>query len=180
MVITIDEKIQHARSLCEKGLWEEVLAYAQSWQAEFPDDAKACFYTGLGFAGLKQFRQAEDAYRAALKLDSHDLKAWNNLGGILFEYLRRPQEGVHCIEQSLKLNPDNKLGWANLAAMVGRLGQHEKAINYADRALALDPLLIEAHLYKAAAARALGKTEIVQEVCETLAKIEPDKFRRAR
>jgi superkiller protein 3 len=180
MVATTEEKIQHARALCEQGLWDEVLSYAQKWQVEFPEDSKAFFYAGLGFAGLRQFRQAEAAYRQALKLDDNDVKTWNNLGGILFEYLRRQQDGVHCIEQTLRLNPDNKLGWANLAAMVGRLGQHEKAIAYADRAIALDPHLIEAHLYKAAAARALGKTEIVQEVCETLGKIEPEKFRRAR
>jgi tetratricopeptide (TPR) repeat protein len=80
----------------------------------------------------------------------------------------------------LKLSPGNKLGWANLAAMVGRLGMHEKAITCAERAIALDPHLIEAHLYKAAAARALGKTEIVREVCETLATFEPEKFQRAR
>ena len=180
MVATTEDKIRHARTLCEQSLWDEVLAYAQKWQAETPEDAKAFFYAGLGHAGLGQYRLAETAYRQALKLDDTDAKTWNNLGGILFEYLRRQQDGVQCIEQTLKLNPDNKLGWANLAAMLGRMGQHEKAIGYADRAIALDPNLIEAYLYKASAARALGKSEIVQEVCEKLGKIEPEKFRRAR
>lgn len=179
MVIISEEKIRQARTLCEQGLWDEVLAYAEKWQAEYPEDPKALFYAGLGFTGLGQYRQAETAYRQALKIDDTDAKVWNNLGGILFEHLRRPQDGVHCIEQTLKLNPDNKLGWANLAAMVGRLGQHEQAMTCADRAIALDPHLIEAHLYKAAAARALGKTEIVREVCEILAAIDPKKFRRA-
>jgi tetratricopeptide (TPR) repeat protein len=179
MVIISEEKIRQARALCEQGLWDEVLAYAEKWQVECPEDHKALFYAGLGFTGLGQYRQAETAYRQALKIDDTDAKVWNNLGGILFEHLRRPQDGVHCIEQTLKLNPDNKLGWANLAAMVGRLGQHEQAMTCADRAIALDPHLIEAHLYKAAAARALGKTEIVREVCEILAAIDPKKFRRA-
>jgi tetratricopeptide (TPR) repeat protein len=180
MVIVSEEKIRHARSLCEKGLWDEVLAYAQQWQAECPEDHKAYFYAGLGHAGLGQYRLAETAYRQALKLNDTDAKAWNNLGGLLFEHLRRPQDGIRCIEKTLELNPDNKLGWANLAAMVGRLGLHEKAITYADRALALDPHLIEAHLYKAAAARALGKTEIVRQVCEILGTFELEKFQRAR
>ena len=171
MVITAEEKIRQARALCEQGLWDEVLAYAWKWQAECPDDPKALFYAGLGHAGMGQFHQAETAYRQALKLDDTDAKVCNNLG---------PQDVVHCIEQTLKLSPGNKLGWANLAAMVGRLGMHEKAITCAERAIALDPHLIEAHLYKAAAARALGKTEIVREVCETLATFEPEKFQRAR
>ena len=64
--------------------------------------------------------------------------------------------------------------------MVGRLGRHDRALEYADRALALDPELVEAHLHKGKAARALGKKEIVREVCAALAAIEPEKFCRAR
>ncbi len=45
-------------------------------------------------------------------------------------------------------------------------------------ALALDRKLVEAHLSRAAAARALGKMDIVQEVCHELATLEPETFRR--
>ena len=64
--------------------------------------------------------------------------------------------------------------------MVGRLGRHEKALEFAERALALDPEIVEAHLHKAAAAQALGKMEIVRETSGKLAAIEAEKFRRAR
>jgi hypothetical protein len=57
---------------------------------------------------------------------------------------------------------------------------HEKAQEFADRALALDPNMFEAHLHKAAAAKALGKTEVVREASEKLAAIGVDKFRRVR
>ena len=180
MVITTDEKVRHARSLCEQAAWPEVLAYAQSWQAGDPLDHRALFYAGLGYAGQGNFAQAEIAYRQALKLDATDIKVWNNLGGILFEYLRRPQDGIHCLEQTLKLNPHNKLGWINLAGMVAKLGMTEKAMMCADRALALDPNFVEAYLCKAAAARALGRTEIVSEVSEALSRIKPENFRPAR
>jgi hypothetical protein len=53
-------------------------------------------------------------------------------------------------------------------------------LEYAERALALDPKLVEAHLHKGRAARALGKGEIVREACTALAAIEPEKFKRAR
>jgi len=180
MVTISDEKVLHARALCEKGSWDQVLAFAQSWHAADPLDHKALFYAGLGFAGRGNFAQAEIAYRQALKLDSTDIKVWNNLGGILFEHLRRPQDGIHCLEQTLKLNPLNKLGWVNLAGMVLKLGMPEKALAHADHALALDPNLIEAWLCKAAAARVLGKTAMVREVCETLAAIKPEDFLPAR
>jgi tetratricopeptide (TPR) repeat protein len=89
-------------------------------------------------------------------------------------------DAIRCMERAMKLEPQNKLGWSNLASMVGRLGRHEKALEFAGRALALDPEMVEAHLHKAAAARALGKMEIVRETSEKLAAIEAEKFRRSR
>jgi tetratricopeptide (TPR) repeat protein len=175
-----EEKSTHARALCEKGLWPDVLDFAKKWHEENPADYKALFYMGLGFSGHGQFLQAETAYRRALEIDPSDPKIWNNLAKILFENLKRPKDGILCIEQMLKLDPSNKLGWSNLAVMVGKLGHHDKAMVYADRAIALDPKFVEAHLHKAAAARALGKTEVVKEVSDKLAAIEQEKFRRAR
>jgi tetratricopeptide (TPR) repeat protein len=180
MAANSEANVRRARALCEKGLWPDVLDFAQKWHAENPADAKALFYVGLGFSGRGQFLQAETAYRQALALDATDPKAWNNLAKILFENLQRPRDAILCIEQMLKLDPANKLGWSNLAVMVGELGLHEKALLYADRAIALDPKCVEAYLHKATAARALGKTEIVREVCDALAMIEAEKFRRAR
>jgi tetratricopeptide (TPR) repeat protein len=180
MVANSEENVRHARALCEKGLWPEVLDFAQKWREENPLDCKALFYMGLGFSGRGQFVQAETAYRQALALDATDPKVWNNLAKILFENLQRPKDAILCIEQMLKLDPANKLGWSNLAVMVGELGLHDKALLYADRAIALDPKYVEAHLHKAAAARVLGKTEIVKQACDGLATIEAEKFRRAR
>ncbi len=175
-----EEKILAARSLCEKSLWPDVLAFAQKWHAENSTDYHALFYMGLGFSGLGQFVQAETAYRRALAMDATDPKVWNNLAKILFENLKRPKDAILCIEQMLKCDPANKLGWSNLAVMVGELGFHDKALVYADHAIALDPKFTEAYLHKAAAARALGKMEIVKEVSDKLAAIEPEKFRRAQ
>jgi tetratricopeptide (TPR) repeat protein len=180
MAANSEENARHARTLCEKNLWPEVFDLAKKWCEENPADYKALYYMGLGFSGQGQFLQAETAYRQALALDATDPKVWNNLAKILFENLKRPMDGILCIEQMLQHDPGNKLGWANLAVMVGELGLHDKAMLYADRAIALDPKFVEAYLHKAAAARALGKTEVVREVCDKLAAIEAEKFQRAR
>ena len=172
------DKAAHARSLCEKSLWRDVLDFARKWHEENPGDYKALYYLGLGFGGLGQFAQAETAYRRALALDSSDVRVWNNLAGILFEAMGRPTEAVAALEQALKIEPRDKLGWSNLASMVGWLGRHENSLECANRALALDPQMVEAHLRKARAAQALGKTEVVREVCLKLAAIRPEKFRR--
>jgi len=175
-----DQKAEEARELCEKGSWPEVLAMAEEWHAEDPAEAKALFYQGVALAGAGRFVEAETAYRRALQLDPTEFKTWNNLAGLLFEVRKKPAEAIQCMQQALKVEPQNKVGWANLISMVGRLGRHDKALEFAERALALDPNFVEAHLHKASAARALGRKEIVREVCAALATIEPENFRRAR
>lgn len=174
------ENSKIAREFCEQKRWHELLEFAQRWTAENSSDYQSLYYLGIAHSALGQFIQAETAYRQALTIESRDEKIWNNLAGLLYENLQRPVDGIRCIQQALKINPQNKLGWSNLATMVGQLGHHNQAMEFADRALELDANLVEAHLHKGAAALSLGKTEVIKEVCETLAKIEPEKFRRAR
>ncbi|HEX4263643.1 MAG TPA: tetratricopeptide repeat protein [Verrucomicrobiae bacterium] len=178
--VDTEEEVFEARRLCEADAWPEVLDFARAWQAENPTDYRALYYMALGHTGLGQFVQAETAYRRALELDNSDAKVWSNLGGLLYEHLKRHVDGIRCVEQALKLNPTHKLGWANLAYMVGRLGHYHHAMTFADKALALDSELVEAYLHKGAAAKALGKNEVLREVCGALSALPPEKFHRAR
>lgn len=173
-------KVQQARSLCEQGRWPEVLAFAQRWLAEEPGAANAFFYEGAALTALGRFVEAETAYRRALALDDQDFKIWNNLGALLFEALNQPIEGAKCLAQAMQIDPGNKLGWANLASMYGQMGRHAQALDCAERALALDPEMVEALLHRGRAAQALGKPEIVRAVCEALKQLPLEKFKRAQ
>jgi tetratricopeptide (TPR) repeat protein len=178
--MTNGDKIETARGLCEKAAWPELLKFTQEWHAEDPLESKALFFQGVALAATGRFAEAATAYRRALTLGESDFKTLNNLAGVLFDSLNKPMDALRCMERAMKIEPQNKLGWSNLASMVGRLGRHEKALEFAGRALALDPHMVEALLHKAAAAKALGKMEIVKKVTETLATIDADKFRRVR
>lgn len=180
MAHRLGKNIEAARVLCEQGRWPEVLALAQQWLAEDPADAKALFYQGVALAALGRMAEAETSYRRALALDAADFKTWNNLAALLFEALNRPAEGARCLAQALKADPGNQLGWANLASMNGQLGRHAQALDCAERALALDPQMVEAQLHRARAAQALGKKEIVRVASEALAQVPPERFRRTR
>ena len=92
----------------------------------------------------------------------------------------RPAEAAQCLVQALQIDPGNPLGWANLASMNGQLGRHAQALDCAERALALDPHMVEAQLHRARAAQSLGKPEVVRAASEALAKLPPEKFRRMR
>jgi tetratricopeptide (TPR) repeat protein len=174
------DKTTQARALCEAGLWPELVTLAGEWRGENPSDYKALYYLGLGLRGTRQFEQAEAAYREALSLNPSDVKVWNNLAALLYDDMGCHAQAIWCLKEALRIDPYHKLGWSNLATMVGRLGHHEQAMAFADRAIALDPKLVEAHLHKGRAALALGKIHVVKEVCRALAAIEPENFRRAR
>jgi tetratricopeptide (TPR) repeat protein len=174
------DKIVRVRALCEAAQWPEVLAFAEQWQAENPEAAKAFFYRGVALTSLGRLLEAESAYRRALKLDEKDFKIWNNLAALLFGPLNRPTEAAQCLGQALKLEPQNQLGWANLASLNGQLNRHAQALECAERALAIDPQMVEAQLHRARAAQALKKPEIVRAASEALAKLPAEKFRRAR
>lgn len=175
-----NSKVQQARSLCERGQWSELLAFARQWQEEDSTHAKGFFYEGVALTGLGRFAVAETAYRRALALDGYDFKVWNNLASLLFDPLNRPLDGVKCLVQAMQIDPGNGLGWANLASMYAQIGRHAQALECAERALALDPEMVEALLQRGRAAQALGKPEIVRAACEALAKLPVEKFRRAQ
>jgi len=179
MVDAMENRVSHARSLCDRGSWKELLAAAQRWQAETPEDPKPWFYQGVALSVMGRFVEAETAYRNTIRMDPSEAKAWNNLGAILFEALKQPVEGIKCLVQSLKLDPGNKLGWANLASMHGQLGRHQQALECAERALALDPNMVEALLHRGRAAQLLGRAEILGATCDLLSRLPAEKFRRA-
>ncbi|HEY3763459.1 MAG TPA: tetratricopeptide repeat protein [Verrucomicrobiae bacterium] len=172
------DKIVRARALADKAAWTKLLEFAKDWREQEPSSARAYFFQGVALAGTGRFVEAETSYRQALELDANDFKTWNNLSGVLFDALKKPMDALRCMEQALKLEPRNKLGWSNLASMLGRMGRHEKAMEFAGHALELDPHFVEALLHKATAAKALGRPEIVKEVSLTLASIEANKFKR--
>jgi tetratricopeptide (TPR) repeat protein len=180
MVTISTDKVKEARDLCDRGAWAELLSMVQEWQAETPSEAKSYFYQGIALSAMGRYVEADTSYRRALKIDPKDCKTWNNLAVLLFEALKRPSEGAQCLAQALKLDPGNKVGWANLASMSGRLGRHQQALECAERAVALDPHLVEAQLHRARAAQSLGHKEVVRAATEALGKVPLERFRRTR
>jgi len=174
-----EERDRLAGEMCEKGLWPEVLAFAQKWQEDDPNDHRALYFIGMGLSGMGQPAQAETAFRHALTMDPTDFEVWDRLSGLLYKDMRRPDDGIRCMKQALRINPRHKQGWLHLATMADETGSYYRAMEYADQALALDSELVEAYLHKAAAARALGKMDVVKDVCRQLAAIAPEHFHRA-
>jgi TolB-like protein/class 3 adenylate cyclase len=80
------------------------------------------------------------AARLAVELGKDDPIALS-LGGLGIAYLGgRLEEGLAHIERSLTLNPNGLGAWRNGGTVCWMIGQHEKSIQYFERAMQLSPL----------------------------------------
>ncbi|MCA9109289.1 MAG: tetratricopeptide repeat protein, partial [Planctomycetaceae bacterium] len=100
----------------------------------------AGWHNNLGEAHrkLKQFGEAEAAYRRAIKTDAKHAGAHNNLGLILQE-TGRTSEAVREFERALELQSDFAETHRNLATAFHRLSETKRALHHLRRAVQIRP-----------------------------------------
>jgi Flp pilus assembly protein TadD len=99
---------------------------------------------GADLAREAQYDQAEQEYRAALRLDSQDADLYACLAGVLGQE-RKWDAGASAARKALGLNPDNELAHAALGAALGGKGDWDGAILEEREALRLNPNNDRAH-----------------------------------
>lgn len=60
-----------------------------------------------------------------------------NQKGYLFHMLGRYDSALECFNESLKINPNGYLSWANKAYALAKLGQHDEALDSVNKSLEL-------------------------------------------
>lgn len=96
-----------------------------------------------GFWGLKQYDQANESFRLAVaQIGSKPIERvrW----GLLLHERFNNSEAVDLFQEALKQDPTNAQAYLGLA-LVSAQGFDSRAEEYAQRALALDPKLVEVH-----------------------------------
>lgn len=96
------------------------------------------FVRGRGYHRSHRLDEAHRDYRAAFALDPKNeqiLVSWSNVD------LRRGDERAYAarVEQAYELNPNNPNVLRAVGAMFQTFGDHEKALEFYDKALAIDP-----------------------------------------
>lgn len=116
-------------------------------------EAKACFESlvqtgdpykvGEGYWGLQQYEDAKKAFETAIA-QPKSLALWRVRYGMMFHERFNNIEAVNLFKEALQREPDDALAYVGLAE-VSADGFDEKAPEYAAKAAALDPKLVEAH-----------------------------------
>jgi tetratricopeptide (TPR) repeat protein len=99
---------------------------------------------GLSYAYLGLSEKAEDAFRAALKLNQNLAEAHNNLG-LLLQDLKRGEEAESEYREAVRLNPNFAEAHTNLGNLLGDLKREEEAVNEYKEAIRINPNYAEAH-----------------------------------
>ncbi|MDZ7842178.1 MAG: tetratricopeptide repeat protein [Gammaproteobacteria bacterium] len=115
--------------------------------ARYPANGDLLYARGLLSARLKRINEHEQDMRTLLEEDPNNAHALNALGYTLADSTDRFDEAFELISKALQMRPDDpfildSMGWVHY-----RLGNHQDAIEYLERALSQrDDAEIAAHL----------------------------------
>ena len=126
-------------------------------EADF-EAAKAQFLAGLQCHQAGQFAQAEQHYRASLRLLPGRPSTLTNLGATLLA-LARPQEALPLLQQATQAEPGHAEGWLQQAQALAQLGRLPEALHCTDRLLALQDALAEGWALRGGLLKDLGQPQ---------------------
>ena len=92
---------------------------------------------------LKEMERYDEALTVLAKgaaADSERTDIFNLMGFCHFK-LKAHEEAIRCFKKVIELNPGSAIDHANIASNYRDLGDTEKAIEYYETALALDPTI---------------------------------------
>jgi len=125
-----------------------------------------------GYWGLEQYEDAKKNFEAAIA-QPNSPALWRVRYGMLFHERFNNQEAVNLFNEALAKDPGNAEAYLGLA-MVSADGFDEKAPEYAAKAIAADPKLVEAHEFMANLALEDEKTEDAEMEADAALALAPD------
>ena len=110
---------------------------------------------------MKKYDEAEEVLKRALELNPRNKVAWQNYGGLHFTR-QRYEEAVAALRKAIDLGSKSVRAPKGIADSYYELGHHAKAMEWIDRALALNPVPSDRNELSRLSVKvllALGKTE---------------------
>lgn len=148
--------LQHLKSLTEAGQHDKVLRIAESMLFENPEDPVALFYASSAYNNLGHEETAYVLMRLAVQFRPDRPEMWQNMGHIA-DKLWRYDEALYSYSKAFERDPNDYQTLASIASAYVGLGNSELAIEYATRALELEPTSEIAQVNKGFAHLTLGE-----------------------
>ena len=132
------------------------------------------FVEGMAFEENGEMDQALEAYRKVLNVDPGQSELASRVAGLLIRQEDFPQ-AIDVLKDSIKANPSNAEPYRQLAVIYAKyLKKTDQAIEYANRAIALNPRDIDAYHRLVEIELAAGEEKKALEVLDRAAKVRSD------
>ena len=132
-------KLLNATRLYNEGNYRKALKYLGSLMKDaesVPDRSAVLLFIALTYTDAGMPEDAVEAYRDLLKFDLRHAQAHSNLG-ILYMQQGNYALARNHLDCAISYEPDNYYGYHNRASLLFRMGEHEAAIDDAQKALEL-------------------------------------------
>ena len=125
-----------------------------------PSDEMMRYHLGRYYYSAQRFAQAEQAFRAALKLNPDSVKAYDNLA-LALEAQTKTEEAEASYRKAIELADAQKLQtewpWLNLAKLLVEKGRHEESLALLESAQRMNPLSAEVFYVRGKVLQKLGR-----------------------
>ncbi|HEY3039906.1 MAG TPA: tetratricopeptide repeat protein [Pyrinomonadaceae bacterium] len=101
--------------------------------------AESYFNIGLANYYLKQYREAAENYRQAIRLDPYNAADAHYALGLVYRDWGRPEEEIQAYKQAIKLKPDYASAYERLGSRYLRSKKYPEAIETFKQLVALKP-----------------------------------------
>jgi cytochrome c-type biogenesis protein CcmH/NrfG len=125
-------------ALEQKEDWLELLKLSQQWVKSEPENAEAWWILGKAYFHLKQYDDAIQADRAALRIKPEDFRVWTSLGGTYY-FLEQYNQAIQAYREALRIQPEYFAAWHGLGSAYQSLKQYDQAIQAYRAALRIEP-----------------------------------------
>lgn len=151
--------VQEAADLHHNGDLAKAAFLYEGLLGNQPDDPAVLYMYGTLFSQLKHYGTSILMLQKAVDIEPKAMpEAWHNLGSA-YRNEGHTEKARECYKACMNLRPDNADTIAMMAGSYVNTGQPGLAIEYANRALAIDAKNCHAHNHKALALLELGRYE---------------------
>ena len=132
------------------------------------------FVEGMALEGNGEMDRALESYRQVLNVDPGQSELASRVAALLIRQEDFPQ-AIDVLKDSIKANPNNAEPYRQLAFIYAKyLKKTDQAIDYANRAIALNPRDIDAYHHLVEIELAAGEEKKAFEVLDRAAKVRTD------
>src|SRR5690242_1113019 len=141
----VESDSNYAEAWAQSGFCNEKLGkHAEALEASkkavgLRPSAESYFNIGLASFYLKQYKEAENAYRQSIKLDPYNAADAQYALGLVFRDWGKPDEEIQAYKQAIRLRPDYTVAYERLGSRYLKSKKYNEAIEIFRQLAALKP-----------------------------------------